>query len=530
MIGAVALAAAVPAAASERSDDLTAYIRARAAEADGASVQAAKGYGEALDAAPNNMLVALRAYREALTAGDMKLALRSVRVLRDADAAPPDSSLLLLADAVARDDEKAARGYAGELSSGPLDFLRPIVTAWLSVDDGPAKAAKQLSEGQDNALARRYVTEHHALLLIAADEPEKGVNALKPLLISERSNLDLRLNAAQLLAAKGHDDLAQMFLGGDSPTLVALRQTLGNGVKPSARFGLSRLYAELASSLGSDRLTPLATLLARGSLLMDPQYDRARLTLADALSREGADSAAEHALATIGPDSGISRMAKVERRAVLSRAGQADQALELAKALASDDSATVEDVRAYGDLLADAERYSQAADAYGRAIAMTDGSAGWALYLQRGGALEQAGDWQAALPLLEKAVEMAPDEPVALNYLGYARVERGEDVAKAQAMLERALKLKPDDPSITDSVAWAYYKQGRVAQAVPLLEKAAQAEPADVTINEHLGDAYWRAGRKYEARYAWRAAAIYAEAADAQRLQQKIANGLSPAK
>nr|WP_246587210.1 tetratricopeptide repeat protein [Stakelama flava] len=223
-------------------------------------------------------------------------------------------------------------------------------------------------------------------------------------------------------------------------------------------------------------------------------------------------------------------MAKVERRAVLSRAGQADQALELAKALASDDSATVEDVRAYGDLLADAERYSQAADAYGRAIAMTDGSAGWALYLQRGGALEQAGDWQAALPLLEKAVEMAPDEPVALNYLGYARVERGEDVAKAQAMLERALKLKPDDPSITDSVAWAYYKQGRVAQAVPLLEKAAQAEPADVTINEHLGDAYWRAGRKYEARYAWRAAAIYAEAADAQRLQQKIANGLSPAK
>ena len=63
------------------------------------------------------------------------------------------------------------------------------------------------------------------------------------------------------------------------------------------------------------------------------------------------------------------------------------------------------------------------------------------------------------------------------------------------------------------------------AKALPLLERAAQGEPANGTINEHLGDVYWRSGRRYEARYAWRAAAVHATGADAQRLAAKIADG-----
>ena len=61
---------------------------------------------------------------------------------------------------------------------------------------------------------------------------------------------------------------------------------------------------------------------------------------------------------------------------------------------------------------------------------------------------------------------------------------------------------------------------------MPLFERASAGEPANGTISEHLGDAYWVSGRRYEARYAWRAAALVAKADDAARLASKIATGL----
>jgi Flp pilus assembly protein TadD len=94
-------------------------------------------------------------------------------------------------------------------------------------------------------------------------------------------------------------------------------------------------------------------------------------------------------------------------------------------------------------------------------------------------------------------------------------------------MLERASQLAPDDSSITDSLAWAYFRNGDAQRALPLLERAAMAAPANGEIAEHLGDAYWMVGRRYEARYSWRAAAIVADASDGARLAAKIATGLT---
>ena len=112
-----------------------------------------------------------------------------------------------------------------------------------------------------------------------------------------------------------------------------------------------------------------------------------------------------------------------------------------------------------------------------------------------------------------------------LNYLGYSQVERGENLAVAEARIARALALRPNDGAITDSLGWAQFMRGKHREAVETLEKAAQAEPADPEINEHLGDAYWAVGRRYEARYAWRAARLYADDEASARIATKIANG-----
>ena len=76
------------------------------------------------------------------------------------------------------------------------------------------------------------------------------------------------------------------------------------------------------------------------------------------------------------------------------------------------------------------------------------------------------------------------------------------------------------------ALGWALFLKGDRAGAIALLESAVQAAPADVEINEHLGDAYYAMGRRRDARFAWRAARVYAEGEDATRLDGKIANGL----
>ena len=115
-----------------------------------------------------------------------------------------------------------------------------------------------------------------------------------------------------------------------------------------------------------------------------------------------------------------------------------------------------------------------------------------------------------------------------LNYLGYAQVERRQNVPAALELLKKASALKPDDASITDSLGWAHFVTGNVEAAVPVLERAAEGAPADVTIYEHLGDALWAIGRRFEARYAWRAAAVFAEGDVAARLDAKTKLGMRP--
>ena len=152
----------------------------------------------------------------------------------------------------------------------------------------------------------------------------------------------------------------------------------------------------------------------------------------------------------------------------------------------------------------------------------------WALLLFEGSALEQGKRWDEARAVLEKAAIMAPNEPVILNYLGYAQIERRQNVDAALDLLKKASALKPQDASITDSLGWAKFVTGDVNGAVPVLERAAAGAPGDATINEHLGDALWTAGRRYEARYAWRAAAVFAEGDVANRLAAKAREGLKP--
>jgi Flp pilus assembly protein TadD len=526
-LASAAVFATSPAAAA--GDNLPAYVRARAADADGAVDVAARYYALALAARPTSGVVAIRAYREGLASGDLALARASLAVLEQAGVAPPDAAVLTFADALAAGSRDRAAQALKRLRDGPLDFLEPVLAAWLAVDAGDTATALGLQDEEGDALDRRYASENHALILLASGRTSEGLAAVQAQLGALEPDPQVRMAAASLLVGRGKREAAKALLTGEDPVVSLYRARLGRGAKGSARFGASRFLVRVASDLASEETAPLAITLARSALILDRSYDRARVALADALAQEGAGPKARMALAAIPPGSPFGREARHAEIAVLAQTGQEDAAVLAARALSASKGASGEDAQLLGDLLAEQARFAEAATAYRTAIEREGAPTDWTLLLKQGAALEQAGRWSEALPVLQQAVQLAPQEPLALNYLGYAQAERGENLPGAVAMLEQGHRLAPEDLNIADSLGWAYYRQGNPARALPLLEQAARAEEVSGTVQEHLGDVLWRLGRRYEARYAWSAAQLDADDAMVSRLAGKLAQGLSAA-
>jgi len=524
----LALLLALPAAAQQRAEpplDLRDYARARAADAAGEPDRAAAGYARALTAVPGDQVLAMRAYRQGLAAGDYALATRAAASLVAARIAPPDTDLLAFAVALKGRDRLGAEKALERMSKAQLDFMVPVLGAWLALDRGE-DPLPLLDTARGNALASRFTGRHRALLLIAAGKPDQGLFSLAAFGGTDDAP-DARIDAGIALLRTGRADKAEQLLGDLAGASKAWRKRETKGGRPDAAFGAAHAFLSLAADLDGEELAPLSILLTRAALLLDPQEDRARLLLADALSRSDATDLALRTLAEIRTDGPFVRGAASGRVAALRKAGRLPEALADAKVLAAAEKASPQEIRTYGELLFQTGSYADAAEAYAHAQVRAGDESGWEFYYLRGAALDRAGRWEEALPVLQRAVQLAPEEPEALTWLGNAQVERGVDLPAAQALLERARKLKPNDPAITDSLGRAYYADGQFTRALPLLEQAVRADPGGSRPNEHLGDTYWKLGRRFEARYAWRAAEVSAGPADATRLQAKLANGLN---
>jgi len=537
---ALALAMAVPAAAStpDQRTIMAEYVKARAADADGYTEAAAKGYAAVLAAAPDNAGVAKRAYRQAMVAGDRALALKAVKALEAQNAVPPDARLLLLADAVGRRDWKGASVLADQIEKEAVfAFVVPVLRAWIAYGAHQGDPLAALDGARKaGGLATAYATEHRALLLLLMKgRQQEGVAAIRALAMTNNARLARLRLAAAAEVAKNDRDTALSLLAGDDAVSAAARARLSAGkplpgaIDTPAR-GIAELFVRIAIDVNREHVPPLAISFARLSTFLAPDNAEGWLVTSELLGANGEEHAALATLDRISADDPLADAASAMRVRLLARDGNLEGALKIALARANGPRADAGDWTSVGGVYAALERYMEAADAYGRALALTDkadGDARWPILLLQASMLDKAGKWPEAKQALKAALKIAPDQAVLLNYLGYAQLERGENLKEAMKLVEQASKLKPDDAAITDSLGWAYYLQGDIPAAIEALERAVAADPGQSTLNEHLGDAYWAAGRRIEARWEWRAALVFAEEQDATRLRDKIENGLS---
>jgi tetratricopeptide (TPR) repeat protein len=99
-------------------------------------------------------------------------------------------------------------------------------------------------------------------------------------------------------------------------------------------------------------------------------------------------------------------------------------------------------------------------------------------------------------------IQLKPDYAHAYNALGYTLADRTDRLAEAIELLEKALNLAPNDPFILDSMGWALFKVKRYGEAVEYLRRA-YAGRGDPEIAAHLGEVLWVKGEREEARRVW---------------------------
>lgn len=190
---------------------------------------------------------------------------------------------------------------------------------------------------------------------------------------------------------------------------------------------------------------------------------------------------------------------------VLAQTGRLDEARNhLHEARAGNDRERAQLIIGEAQLLREAGRY---ADAYGVLEAgLTAHPEQPDLLYEAALAAEKIGRPEVLERDLRKLIKLKPDNAHAYNALGYSLADRGERLDEAQQLIEKALELSPDDPFILDSKGWLLYRKGNAAGALDVLKKALAIRP-DAEIAAHVGEVLWVLGRHDEAEQAWDAAA-----------------------
>jgi tetratricopeptide (TPR) repeat protein len=147
------------------------------------------------------------------------------------------------------------------------------------------------------------------------------------------------------------------------------------------------------------------------------------------------------------------------------------------------------------------EQYEKASEAFEEGIRHNPKHAD--LHFNLGTAYDKLNRFEDVVKAMESALTIDPHHADALNYLGYSYAERGIKIDQALSLTRRAVALKPENGYYVDSLGWAFYKSGLLAEALTEIKRAVSLVGDDPVIYEHLGEIYMKQQKLSDAREAW---------------------------
>ena len=298
-----------------------------------------------------------------------------------------------------------------------------------------------------------------------------------------------------------------------------------------AREGAAEAFYGIAGGLLQENARELALIYGRLALALNPDMPVALTLIGSIMEGDERYESANELYERIDAGSPRGWNARLRMASNLNEMDKLSAAVKLLRQLEKERPDRIDPLVELGDIFRLREKYKASADEYGRAIQRVGElrERHWTLLYSRAIAHERSNEWRKAELDFLRALDLKPEQPLVLNYLGYSWIERGEHLERAREMVEKAVELRPTDGYIVDSLGWAFYRLGEFDDAVDQLERAVSLNPEDPLINDHLGDALWRVGRKREAAFQWRRAlALKPETEAVPKIREKLDKGLPP--
>jgi tetratricopeptide (TPR) repeat protein len=552
--GLVATAICTPVTARERSGlEFTSrslvggYLSGRFAKSQHDIAGAAAFYGSALAHDPDNEVLVEQAFLMELSAGDHERTALLAGMLIQLQPQHRLARMFLGLEAYKKGDFDAAERHLTTASSGPIgELTAALLRAWLKVAEKNYSAALELLDKPKQAdWAQFYLRYHRGLIADIAGRKSAARSAYKRVFRQDSRTLRTTIAYARHAAHAGDRKLARSILreydrrsSTDPHPLSAELMDEVESKKPVALLindptnGMAEVLYGLGEALTTDGGVSIGIIYLQMSLYLSPRQPLALAALAQAYETMRNYGQAIATYDRIAKGTPLQDAVDIRKALNLNLQDQPDEAKKLLETVADRAPNDLAPLDALGNIMRARKRYDDAIHYYTRALKIIGKpeKRHWTFYYSRGTCYERTKQWDKAEADLKKALKLSPDQPLALNYLGYSWIDQGRNLREGLKLIKKAVSLKPDDGYIVDSLGWAYYRLGRYSDAVGQLERAVELRPDDPVLNDHLGDALWRVGREREARFQWaQALSLNPEPAEVTKIKKKLADGLAEA-
>ena len=518
------------------------YLAARHAGQERDAAAAAAFYRSALRRDPNNGELLDRTFLSLLVDGEIEDSVRYADHIAQVDKNDRVARLVLGVHALKKAQYAAARRDLAQSVRGPItDLTATLLAAWSLQGAGDGKGAIATIDRLAGPDWYAIFKDLHAGMIaeLAGNQKEAGKRFANAYKLDATALRVVQAYGSWLSRNRSPKDALAIFEAFDKqlprhPLVTEAMAKLKAGEKlpplvATAQAGGAEALYGLGASLGRRGGEDLGLVYLQLALYLEPAHPLALLSLADLYEALKKPALAIKVYERVPASSPLHRNAAIQMASDLDALDKSDEAQKHLQALLKEHPDDLEAIMALGNVLRGRKKFAECADVYSKGVdtIKQPEKNNWVIYYFRGICYERSKQWPKAEADLKKALDLFPEQPQVLNYLGYSWIDQGVNLDQGMEMIKRAVQQRPDDGYIVDSLGWAYFRLGNYDEAVKQLEHAVELKPEDPTINDHLGDAYWRVGRTLEAHFQWaHARDLKPDPEDLPKIEGKLQNGL----